>query len=445
MDQLEQPSRTETAVLVGLTQRRGADWDEEDSLDELEQLSATAGARILHRFVCRQATPHPRYFIGKGKIEEIAEWVKQHKVETVIFDDDLSSAQGRNLEKVIDAKVIDRTQVILDIFGLHATSKEGRLQIDLARLEYLLPRLKRMWTHLERQKGGIGLRGGPGEQQMEVDRRRIQERITRLRRDLEGVRRHRAELRRGRRRHGWALVCLVGYTNAGKSTLLNSLTGAKVKTYNQLFVTLDPTTRQIRLPNHQSALITDTVGFIKKLPHHLVEAFKATLEEVVEADLLIHVIDASHPRAFQQIKAVESVLRELGAQDSACMAVLNKTDRPEAQRQWRSLARDFEHVVPVSALRSEGLEELRETIADCLRHRNMPVTMEIPLREAKLIATLRAAGNIAHERYDEEALHVTARIPPHLIGACEPYFVDSELQPKYNDASAANSKEELAE
>ncbi|HEY8240200.1 MAG TPA: GTPase HflX, partial [Kiritimatiellia bacterium] len=250
----------ETVLLVGAQIGRATAADVQDSVDELAQLCGTAGARVVDRMICKLARPHPAMFIGTGKAMELADRAKASGATTIVFDENLSPAQGRNLEKAIGAKIIDRTQLILDIFGQHARTREGRMQIELAQLEYLLPRLKRMWTHLERQKGGLGGVAGPGERQIELDRRRILEKIVRVRRDLDDVRSRRAELRRGRRRHGWALVSLVGYTNAGKSTLLNALTGSDVVAYDQLFATLDPTTRQLRLPNHQPALLTDTVG-----------------------------------------------------------------------------------------------------------------------------------------------------------------------------------------
>ncbi len=416
-------TRKETALLVGVHLRGHAAHEVEDSLEELERLTETAGGRVLGRFICRQDHPFSGLFIGSGKAQEIAAWIEEHRPATVIFDDDLSPAQGRNLEKIFRVKVIDRTQMILDIFAQHAQTKEGCLQVELAQLDYLLPRLRRMWTHLERQKGGIGMHG-PGESQLETDRRRIEERMARLRKELVQVRRHRHELRRGRRRHGWALASLVGYTNAGKSTLLNALTGANVKSYDQLFATLDPTTRQIRLPNNQSMLLTDTVGFIRKLPHGLVESFKATMEEVAEADLLVHVIDASHPQVEAQIEAVAVVLDEIGAGEKPVVPVLNKVDTDAGRANAARLSRLLGGAIAVSAKKQEGLEDILQEFCDRLRDRNSRVHVRIPLREGKLIATLRGGANVLTEEYEDEHTVIDAYVPDRMRGLLEPYLLE---------------------
>ncbi len=427
MDLVASPADTarETALLVGVQQRGQTEHDVEDSLEELAQLTDTAGGRVVGQFVCRQNRPFAGLFIASGKAEQIADWIDEHRPTTVIFDDDLTPAQGRNLEKIFKIKVIDRTQMILDIFAQHARTREGCLQIELAQLDYLLPRLRRMWTHLERQKGGIGMHG-PGESQLETDRRRIEERMARIRKELVQVRRHRYELRRGRRRHGWALASLVGYTNAGKSTLLNALTGANVKAYDQLFATLDPTTRQIRLPNNQSMLMTDTVGFIRKLPHGLVESFKATLEEVAEADLLVHVIDASHPQVEAQVEAVHEVLEEIGAGDKPVMAVLNKIDTDVGRSNAPRLARTLGRAIPVSAKTGEGLEEMLQEFCDRLRDRNIRVRLRIPLREGKLIATLHGTANVLSEEYEDEHAVMDADVPVRMRGLLEPYLLENK-------------------
>lgn len=413
----------ETALLVGVHLKLRDDHDVFDSVDELAQLSSTAGAVVIDRMICRQPQINAATFIGKGKAQQIAGIVEEKGITTVVFDDDLSPAQGRSLAAIIPAKIIDRTQLILDIFAQHAQTREGRLQIELAQLQYLLPRLRGMWTHLERQQGGIGLRG-PGETQIELDRRRIQNRIVRIRELISGVRERRAEQRRGRRRHGWALITLVGYTNAGKSTLLNHLTGAHVLADEKLFATLDPTTRQIRLPNHQPALITDTVGFIRKLPHHLVDSFKATLEEVNGADLLVHVIDASHPKVDQQIEAVHAVLRELGAHEKTVLPVFNKIDQERGLMTWRSLESRLGGGVAISALTGEGLDQFRAELADYLKMRNCRLTLRLPLDQGQLLAWIRSSGKVFSETYDDDnTVLVEASVPPRLAGQCEPYVV----------------------
>lgn len=418
-------NREETVLLVGVQQRGDTLAHVEDTLEELAQLTDTAGGRVVGDFICRQDRPYAGQFIGSGKADEIAEWIREQKPSTVIFDDELTPAQGRNLEKLFKVKVIDRTQMILDIFAQHAQTKEGCLQIELAQLGYLLPRLRRMWTHLERQKGGIGMHG-PGESQLETDRRRIEERMARIRKELVQVRRHRHELRRGRRRHGWALTSLVGYTNAGKSTLLNALTGANVKAYDQLFATLDPTTRQVELPNNQSMLLTDTVGFIRKLPHGLVESFKATLEEVVEADLLIHVADASHPQVEEQIQAVQTVLEEIGAGDKPLVQVLNKIDEPAGAQQAPRLARLLDGALAVSAKTGEGLDRLLDELCDRLRDRNRRMHLRIPLQEGKVIASLHGVANVVAEEYEDDCARIDAYVPWRISGSYQAYEVEAE-------------------
>src|ERR1700757_2156961 len=315
----------ERALLIGLEKEGVSKWDLRDSMEELRELASSAGAEVVDTVTQKLHRPTAPYYIGKGKAESIKDSFQHRQVTSVIFDDELSPAQGRNLENLLSRKVLDRTQLILDIFAQRARSREGRLQIELAQLQYLLPRLTRMWDHLSRQTGGIGTRG-PGETQLEVDRRRVQERIARLERELEAVRKTRAIQREGRKRHQWPVAAVVGYTNAGKSTLLNLLTGADVVAEDKLFATLDPTTRSFVLPNKQRVLLTDTVGFLRKLPHTLIESFKATLEEVNEADLLIHIADLSHPRLDEQMEAVDRVIKELDAFGKQTLIVFNKID-----------------------------------------------------------------------------------------------------------------------
>ena len=415
------PKIQERAVLVGVMIRgRDEEWNIRDTLDELAQLTEGAGAEVLSRVLCKQSKIHPGQYIGKGKAEEIAKQIEELEANLVIFDEDLSPAQGRNLEELLGVRVLDRTQLILDIFARRAQTREGCLQVELAQHRYLLPRLRRMWTHLERQAGGIGLKG-PGETQIEMDRRRIQLLIGTLSNELELVRRRRAEQRRGRQRNGWALVSLVGYTNAGKSTLLNRLAGADIYAKDQLFATLDPTTRQVVLPNREPCLITDTVGFIRKLPHHLVESFKATLEEVVEADLLLHVIDCAHPQVEQQIDAVHAVLQEIGAENKEMLFVLNKIDRPEGANAARRLARTLGRSVAVSAAAGEGIENLLDELADCLKGEHQIMRLNIPLSEGRLLAQLKTSATVLEEKYDTGAAELLVRVPAPLVPRVEQY------------------------
>ncbi len=419
----------ESVLLIGICLSKFDDPTAQESLLELAQLCETAGAVVADRLVVRIHHRNAGTFIGEGKAAEIAAIVAERKISTVVFDEELTPAQGRNLEEIFKTKVVDRTQVILDIFAQHARTAEGRLQIELAQLEYLLPRLRRMWTHLERQKGGIGMHG-PGEKQLEMDRRRIVENIQRHRKHLLEVRSRRAELRRGRRRHGWALISLVGYTNAGKSTLINALTRAGVLAYDKLFATLDPTTRQLKLPNNQLALLTDTVGFIRKLPHHLVESFKATLEEVVEADVLVHVIDAAHPQVFHQIDAVESVLNEIGVHDKIILPAFNKIDDPASANNLVALRARCPGAVEISALTGAGLDGLRIHLADFLRNRSERQNLRIPLSEGKLLAMLQTNASIHSQVYEDDAVVIDAAVPLTMGGLTAPFRIDVAAHPE---------------
>jgi GTPase len=418
--------RTERVFLVGAEFRSRAAWEVRDSLDELAQLTLTAGGEVVGDGAQRLERPVAATFIGSGKVEEYARHCQGLEVDTVIFDDELSPAQSRNLEKVFDCKVLDRTSLILDIFAQRARTREGKLQVELAQLRHLLPRLTRFWSHLSRQKGGIGMRGD-GETQLETDRRRVEDRIARLMRELDEVRRQRSTQRQGRQRHQWPLASIVGYTNAGKSTLLNALTGADVMAEDRLFATLDPTTRRLRLPTNQNVLLSDTVGFIRKLPHRLVEAFKATLEEVVMADLLLHVVDASHPQAGDQIQAVNVVLEEIGATGKPTLMVFNKTDRVAEPGLLPRLLAQQTHAVAVSAKTREGFPALLAELGNRLRPVRDFLELEIPHDASAVIARVHALGQVVERRYRGEVVCLKARIPPHLRAEFAPFTV-GELQ-----------------
>jgi len=384
-----------------------------ESLDELAELASTAGAEIVGEGTQKVESPHAATYIGKGKADEFAKFCSQNEVDTIIFDDELSPAQTRNLEKIFNAKILDRTALILDIFSQRARTREGKLQIELAQLQHLLPRLTRFWGHLSRQKGGIGMRGGEGESQLEADRRKVSERIDRITRDLDTVRRQRETQRAGRKRSEWPLASIVGYTNAGKSTLLNKLTGADVLAKDILFATLDPTTRRLRLPTNQNILLTDTVGFIRKLPHGLVEAFKATLEEVVQADLLLHVVDVSHPLADEQIAAVNSVLNEIGAGDKPTMMVFNKVDQLNGGGTLPRLRELYPNSVAISAMKGTGTDELLAEIGSQIRPERELLDLKIPHEQSAVIARLHKVGQVLERRYTRKTARLKARIPPH--------------------------------
>ena len=356
--------RPERVFLVGLELKSRSSWEVKDSLDELAELTTTAGGEVIGNGTQRLDAPIAATFIGPGKADEWADLCRKEDVDTVIFDDNLSPAQSRNLETVFNCKVLDRTSLILDIFARRARTREGKLQIELAQLQYLLPRLTRFWNHLSRQKGGIGMRGD-GETQLETDRRRVQDRIARIDRELETVRQQRETQRAGRRRNLWPLASIVGYTNAGKSTLLNTLTGADVLAEDKLFATLDPTTRRLRLPTNQNVLLSDTVGFIRKLPHQLVAAFRSTLGEVRTADALLVVADAASPELEDHLKVVGATLKEIGCGEHSRLLVLNQADRLTRPRRL-DLRRAHPEAIQTCALSREGVDEVRQWLLDLI-------------------------------------------------------------------------------
>ncbi len=415
--------RTERVFLVGVELKSRAGTDTLESLAELGELATTAGGEVIEQGVQKMESLNAATFIGKGKAGEWGDFCQRNEVDTIIFDDELSPAQSRNLEKIFNAKILDRTALILDIFAQRARTKEGKMQIELAQLQHLLPRLTKYWGHLSRQKGGIGMRGD-GETQLETDRRRVLDRIARISRELQGVRQQRETQRVGRQRSNWPLASIVGYTNAGKSTLLNQLTGSEVLAEDKLFATLDPTTRRLRLPTNQNVLLTDTVGFIKKLPHGLVEAFKATLEEVVQADLLLHVVDVSHPQAEEQIDAVNAVLLEIGAAEKPVLMVFNKIDRSNGSGTLNRLREKFSNAVAISAKTGEGIAPLLAELGTQLRPVREFLDLRVPQEKAAVIARIHAVGQIVSSRYTGKTARFKVRIPPHLHAEFAAFVVE---------------------
>ncbi len=381
--------------------------DEHESLDELAQLARTAGAMVVDRFVQNRTRLDGKTYVGSGMVERIKAAAAIHEANLLIFDDDLRPAQGREIEEAMEIKVIDRTELILDIFARRARTKVARAQVELAQLEYELPRLRRLWDHLERLGGGIGTRG-PGETQLESDRRSIRVRITMLKKVLKGVEVDRQEQRK--RRSHMVRVALVGYTNAGKSTLMNALSGADVLTEDLLFATLDATTRKIELPGGHEALLTDTVGLIKKLPHHLVVSFHATLEEVAAADLLLHVVDVSRPHCERYMDLANAVLRDMGVKEKATRLVFNKIDRLADGNGRERLERVYPGAVFTSAVNGEGLEEVRRAICAFVESKEEVLNVTIPYSEGRLISTVHEMGEVLSRQDGEEAIEIRVRV-----------------------------------
>jgi GTP-binding protein HflX len=397
--------------------------DEDEELAEMRELMRTAGVEPVGELVQRRPAPDPRTYVGKGKLVELKETLAAAEAESLIVDDDLDPGQQRRLEDELKLRVVDRTQLILDIFAQHAVSAEGKLQVELAQLEYNLPRMRGLWQHLERLGGGIGTRG-PGETQLETDRRLARGRIGQLKRRLRELERRRETQRKSRRRAETPVVALAGYTNAGKSTLLNALTDAKVSVDDRLFETLDPTTRSFSQEGRRY-LVTDTVGFIRRLPHQLVEGFAATLEETARADLLLHVADASasDERLDETIQAVESVLSEIGADELPIELVLNKIDRVDPLRR-RRLANRFPAAVPISARDGAGLDALRERIAERFGERLRSVRLLVPYEDGKVLAELYELGAPVEERLDTpEGVVVVAQLPHRDVARFAPFLV----------------------
>ncbi|MCZ6632776.1 MAG: GTPase HflX [bacterium] len=392
----------ERAILVGLSLPGVSLLETEDTLNELALLAETAGAEVVHRIIQDRTSPNPTFFIGRGKAEELAETVQTKKANVVIFDDDLSPAQTRNLETLLDVKIIDRSRIILDIFASRAKTRESQTQVELAQLVYMLPRLTRQWTHLSRQAsggstGGVGTRG-PGETQLEVDRRATRRRIIILKHALERISKQRSVERKGR--DDLFRVALVGYTNAGKSTLMKALSGADVLVEDRLFATLDSITRRVSLGYNREILLTDTVGFIKKLPHHLVASFRGTLEEAIEANLLLHVVDASHPACHEHIATVIDVLGDLDIAENPILMVFNKVDQIQDPDYQRVLESESPDGIFISAQTGEGLDDLKWAIYNRLEDERTTLNLQIPQSEGKLLSELYRIGEILNTVYE---------------------------------------------
>ena len=416
------------AFLVGVKLKDELQSDAESSLEELRRLAETAGMEVLAEIIQPKETPDPAYFIGRGKLEEAEAIVSELKVEAVIFDNDLTPAQTRNLEKALDIVVVDRTSLILQIFAQRAQTKAAKLQVDLAQLQYALPRLTRMWTHLSRLGTGGGTAGGsagraggvvrgPGETQLQIDRRLIHSQISRVKKALQKVEKHRRVQRK--QRQEMINVSLVGYTNAGKSTLFNALTSEHRLAEDKLFATLDPTTRLLDLPDNRHVLLSDTVGFLKKLPHHLVASFKATLEEVVEADLLLHVVDVAHPEAESQIDAVDEVLKELDAFERPTLMVFNKVDLLENEEYTQLFRNKYPDSLAISAQNGTGLEALKDLLAERFSTQDVEVSIALSYQDGKALDYLYKHGEVFDTDYQGESIRVKAKLPQRYLKALD--------------------------
>lgn len=417
---------SERAILIGMEWGRNDSlWTVDDSLEELKQLADTAGATVIKKFIQKRPKPDPAFFIGRGKVQELALYAQQENIDLCIFDDELSPAQQRNIESVMGIRILDRTALILDIFAQRARTNEGKLQVELAQLQYTLPRIMGKGLMLSRLGGGIGTRG-PGETKLEVDRRRIRDRIAFIKDQIEKVKAVRSLHRSKRKKNNVFEVSLVGYTNAGKSTLLNTLTNSDIYAKDQLFATLDPTTRQLTLPNKQEIIITDTVGFIQRLPHQLIAAFRSTLEVVTEADLLVHVIDVSHELYKEQAAAVHEVLKEIGAETKPVITVYNKIDKlPPDSKLTDRLALE-EDTVCISAAKKLNLETLQQMIESYLKSKAVEVTLCIPYAETAKAAQLHETANVLEQEYTENGAVMKVILPVEDLEAYNEYILKSE-------------------
>lgn len=401
----------EQVILVGISEQDGD--DAEDSLAELAELVKTAGASVVGKLIQKREGIHPGTYVGTGKVEEIAELLLQTGATGIVCDDELTPAQLKNLENLLDIKVMDRTLIILDIFAARATTSEGKIQVELAQLRYRLSRLAGLGRSMSRLGGGIGTRG-PGEKKLEIDRRLINDRIAQLNRELKEVVKHREITRAKREKNAVPVVAIVGYTNAGKSTLLNHLTHAEVLEEDKLFATLDPSTRLLELEGHQKVLLTDTVGFIRKLPHHLIEAFKSTLEEAKYADYLFHVVDASNPQRDKQMHIVYETLDRLGVNNKKIVTLFNKMDQTDHEEPLQDFRAD--HILMISAAKEEGLEDVKSLLVEMLREDKIYVERVIPYAQAGILQLVRTSGELIFEEYVPEGIAIKAYVPMEVYG-----------------------------
>jgi len=414
----------ERALLVGAYVDASEKAEAQSLLEELEELVNTLGIPVVERRLIHHRENHARFLVGSGKAEEIAALLKEHACDVLVFDNELTPAQQRNFEELTGVTVADREEIILDIFGARAKTREARIQVDVARMEYSLPRLTRAWSHLGQQGGGIGAKG-EGESQLEQDKRRIRGQIDRLKRELQEVRRARATQRKDRKRAPVPNAAIVGYTNVGKSSLLRRLTGADVLVENKLFATLDTTTRKIALPNKQPLLLTDTVGFVRRLPHELVESFNATLEEAALSDFLIHILDASQSRVMEFYDTTMRVLSELGADTKQMLVVFNKIDKVEDPAVLAGLRRRFPGAVFVSIHSGQGMEELVERISDFVSNGTITVELRIPAARADLLARIHRDGTVVSLEYEEDTARIVATVPKRALETLGPFVVEA--------------------
>lgn len=428
---------SESAVLVGVMLPDNADYF--DDLDELAGLAQAAGTEVVGKLTQRRENPSPKAYLGSGKVDELVSLVEATEADVVIFDNDLSPGQVRNLEQATTVKVLDRTELILDIFASHAQTYEARLAVELAQLEYSLPRLKRMWTHLSRMKMGVGMRG-PGEKQLEVDRRLVEKRIHDLKVDLAKIEKRKERQVAARSDH--MTVSLVGYTNAGKSTLMNRLTNADVKALDQLFATLDTRTRRWQLPNWGPVLLSDTVGFIRDLPHRLVTSFKATLEETRQSDLLLHVADVSNAHVLDQIAAVFGVLEELEIEEKDALLILNKVDGCESKSQIQAVRNRYPNAIPVSAKTGEGIPQLAIAVSDALSRTFINVDINMSVANGKLLAFVSAHGDVLSKQYEDDRVTIHCRMPQKYLGRItDPEVTITQRRSKIAEPESGNASD----